>query len=218
MASQKRDFEDWGLELAEGIEKGIDTLTTPVAGFFEFLTDKVIDLTRKDILVKKNIHAPRKGDVIFAQRAIYCHYGIYTGKNKVIHYAKEDHVSWSKIAVEETSMYVFSKGDPVYAVPLPKKTAYLHSPRETVKRARSQLGKTDYNLIFNNCEHFAYWCKVGRYESSQVEDVCERIFNRRFEPLELKDEITLKVIDSMSDYLDEVTENISNLMERLSGD
>ncbi|MED5469005.1 MAG: NC domain protein, partial [Cyanobacteriota bacterium] len=25
-------------------------------------------------------------------------------------------------------------------------------------------------LLFNNCEHFANWCKTGRHRSSQVED------------------------------------------------
>ena len=33
-----------------------------------------------------------------------------------------------------------------------------------------RLGEQDYNLLFNNCEHFANWCKTGRHRSSQVED------------------------------------------------
>ena len=34
----------------------------------------------------------------------------------------------------------------------------------------SRLGEQRYNLLFNNCEHFAHWCKTGRHRSSQVED------------------------------------------------
>ena len=26
-------------------------------------------------------------------------------------------------------------------------------------------------MLFNNCEHFAHWCKTGRHRSAQVEDL-----------------------------------------------
>ena len=29
----------------------------------------------------------------------------------------------------------------------------------TLRRAMGRLGEQDYNLLFNNCEHFATWCK-----------------------------------------------------------
>jgi predicted ATPase len=48
---------------------------------------------------------------------------------------------------------------------------HLYSGRETVERARSRLGEDKYNLVFNNCEHFAVWCKTGVSESSQVSSV-----------------------------------------------
>ena len=44
----------------------------------------------------------------------------------------------------------------------------LYSGEETVRRARGELGKGGYNLLCNNCEHFAIWCKTGLKESSQV--------------------------------------------------
>lgn len=44
----------------------------------------------------------------------------------------------------------------------------IYSPDETVHRARSRIGEKDYNLLFNNCEHFALWCKTGISESFQV--------------------------------------------------
>ena len=40
----------------------------------------------------------------------------------------------------------------------------------TLQRAQSRLGEQSYNLLFNNCEHFAHWCKTGRHRSAQVED------------------------------------------------
>ena len=33
----------------------------------------------------------------------------------------------------------------------------------------SRIGEQRYNLLFNNCEHFASWCKTGRHQSGQVE-------------------------------------------------
>lgn len=39
---------------------------------------------------------------------------------------------------------------------------------ETVRRALSRLGEDDYNLLSNNCEHFATWCCIGESSSKQV--------------------------------------------------
>ena len=44
-----------------------------------------------------------------------------------------------------------------------------------VERALSQAGRRGYHLIFDNCEHFACWCVVGRDESRQVTVACERL-------------------------------------------
>lgn len=56
---------------------------------------------------------------------------------------------------------------------------HLYSPEETVERAESQLGKGEYNLIVNNCEHYAIWCKTGLHKSYQVEEVLKH-FKRFF--------------------------------------
>ncbi|KAF0196760.1 MAG: hypothetical protein FD169_739 [Bacillota bacterium] len=55
---------------------------------------------------------------------------------------------------------------------------HLYSPEETVERAESQLGKGEYNLAVNNCEHFAVWCKTGLHKSYQVDEVLKHF--RRF--------------------------------------
>jgi hypothetical protein len=93
----------------------------------------------------------------------------------------------------------------------------LYSPRETVKRAKSRTGSTDYNLVFNNCEHFALWCKTGRHESSQVKHVCQRLFNREFELDEARLEIAEKAFWAVSNFADAVEGKITDLMEHLAG-
>ncbi|MBR4175040.1 MAG: lecithin retinol acyltransferase family protein [Lachnospiraceae bacterium] len=52
---------------------------------------------------------------------------------------------------------------------------HLYSPEETVQRARSKLGEKQYNLVFNNCEHLAVWCKTGLSESRQINDLIRLI-------------------------------------------
>ena len=56
---------------------------------------------------------------------------------------------------------------------------HLYSPEETVARARSRLGETSYNLLTNNCEHFAIWCKTGVSESLQVNNMLGALLNNQ---------------------------------------
>ena len=41
--------------------------------------------------------------------------------------------------------------------------------QEVIEKARSAVGNSDYNLVFNNCEHFATWCMEGTMRSGQVD-------------------------------------------------
>lgn len=41
-------------------------------------------------------------------------------------------------------------------------------PEESARLALAGVGQKGYNLAFNNCEHFATYCKTGRKDSRQV--------------------------------------------------
>ena len=41
-------------------------------------------------------------------------------------------------------------------------------PAKVIKNARSKLGMFNYNALYNNCEHFAQWCKTGNRISYQA--------------------------------------------------
>ena len=41
----------------------------------------------------------------------------------------------------------------------------------------SRIGEQRYNLLYNNCEHFATWCKTGRHRSEQVDSFLDRARN-----------------------------------------
>ncbi len=93
---------------------------------------------------------------------VYQHHGIDIGNGNVIHYRKPSEI------IEQTSWDTFSKGDKVYIRQYPRGFSFL--PEVVLKRATSRLGENKYNLLFNNCEHFATWCKTGINESKQVLD------------------------------------------------
>ena len=53
--------------------------------------------------------------------------------------------------------------------------AGIYERDEIIERARQQLGLRGYDLLWNNCEHFATWCCRGSEESRQVLVACERL-------------------------------------------
>ena len=66
-------------------------------------------------------------------------------------------------------------------VPLGHERFYVVRHRNTlptdqiVSRAISQVGRSGYDLVFDNCEHFAMWCVLDRRESRQISVVYERL-------------------------------------------
>ena len=95
------------------------------------------------------------------QHGLYQHHGIDLGDGTVAHYLEGRQILRSPL--EE-----FSRGQAISVVPYAANTC---SPAgTTLRRALGRLGEQNYNLLFNNCEHFAHWCKTGRHRSAQVED------------------------------------------------
>ncbi len=95
------------------------------------------------------------------QHGLFNHHGIDLGDGTVAHYLEGREILRS-------SCEDFSRGQPLSVVPYPEGTC---SPTGvTLRRAMGRLGEQNYNLLFNNCEHFAHWCKTGRHRSSQVEN------------------------------------------------
>jgi hypothetical protein len=94
------------------------------------------------------------------QHGLFNHHGIDLGDGSVAHYLEGREILRSPTAE-------FSRGEPVSVVSYSEPC----SPTGvTLRRAMGRLGEQNYNLLFNNCEHFAHWCKTGRHRSSQVEN------------------------------------------------
>ncbi len=95
------------------------------------------------------------------QHGLFNHHGIDLGDGTVAHYLEGR-------AILRSALADFSRDQTPSVVAYPEGGC---SPAGvTLRRAMGRLGEQNYNLLFNNCEHFAHWCKTGRHRSSQVED------------------------------------------------
>lgn len=105
------------------------------------------------------------GDQVYAWREIagvpgmYEHHGI-DGGDEIIHYYKGGPIA----TVARTPREVFARGSRIFVKP--RSVAFL--PHIVVQRAESRLGEQQYDLLTNNCEHFANWCKTGRNDCEQL--------------------------------------------------
>ena len=97
------------------------------------------------------------------QHGLFHHHGIDLGDGTVAHYLEGREILRS-------STDDFSQGQPLSVI----EHAGASPTRVTLQRAMSRIGEQNYNLLFNNCEHFATWCKTGRHRSGQIDSVLER--------------------------------------------
>jgi Lecithin retinol acyltransferase len=107
-----------------------------------------------------------RGDQIYVMRplagvdSLYQHHGIDCGDGSVIHYYKPP----GDAVVTRTSYEIFARENPVYT----KQVNPSYVPDIVIERAESRLGERQYNLLTNNCEHFASWCKTGQSQCVQL--------------------------------------------------
>ena len=116
------------------------------------------------------INKPQPGDVLSVNRGLYKHYGVYVGNNTVVHFSggSGHELSARKACIRKTTLDDFSKDGEVQIETICAKS---FSRKETVMRALNAVGseKGKYALPWNNCEHFASWCRYGKKRSVQVE-------------------------------------------------
>jgi Lecithin retinol acyltransferase len=107
----------------------------------------------------------------------YAHFGIDMGDGTVIELASDHRgdpevvPNMETMLVRRTSLEDFSRNTDVYVVDVEDSL----DTSEVLRRAESKLGENAYCLVSGNCEHFARWCKVGKWESQQVNEVQERV-------------------------------------------
>jgi hypothetical protein len=114
---------------------------------------------------------------MYDHHAIFC--GEVGGENMVIEYAGMGGTGYSAIRFRPYDDFKRDRKVVLCSYP----TNY--SADEVIDRARSRMGEDEYDLVRNNCEHFAHWCTTGVSFSKQVNqrlNVCNTILNEAAYP------------------------------------
>ena len=116
----------------------------------------------------------KPGDMIRVALGSIYHYGIYVSDEEVIQFGYPPILrdkDKNNVVVVATSVDVFACGQIVEVGQL---NFHDHKkrfkPEIVIQNARNRLGEGGYNIIHNNCEHFAYECYTGEKYSSQEDE------------------------------------------------
>ena len=121
----------------------------------------------------------KPGDMIRVKLGILYHYGIFVTEDEVIQFGHPIRDRLAKeqgkdIQVFAGSISEFAAGNMVETARLSLKECLERiPPQKTIALARSRIGETGYDLLHNNCEHFANMCVFGRNRCSQTEQIME---------------------------------------------
>lgn len=96
------------------------------------------------------------GDHVRVWRGFYWHHAIVVGEDHVIEFGG----GAGGGPVRSTPIGAFARGGRIEIV--------VRGGPIAVWRAESQLGRSDFDLLLRNCEHFATWSSTGRWASGQV--------------------------------------------------
>ena len=121
---------------------------------------------------------PNMGDMIRVKTGQIYHYGIYVSDDEVIQFglapSQRSLINDSQIEVLSSDIDTFLCGGFLEVAVFDKKEKKKHrKAADVVSYARSRLGTKGYNIIYNNCEHFANECISGVRYSSQSDGLRE---------------------------------------------
>lgn len=123
---------------------------------------------------------PSAGDHIRVNRGLYYHHGIYADDFCVFHFASpsDNEMNPETARVLYTTLDDFLKGGILevreYTI---EENNKKREPKDVVDAAIKSIGEGGYNLLTNNCEHFANRCVFGEARSAQV-DAVKELFRR----------------------------------------
>ena len=111
----------------------------------------------------------RVGDHVKVRYNIYWHHGIVSNikPRMVIHYWVNDRQT--EPFIQESRFEEFMQDQSDYEVVCYCDT-YRFNHNDSHMIARQSLGQTKYNLLTNNCEHFATYCITGDLTSEQIKN------------------------------------------------
>ena len=117
------------------------------------------------------------GDMIRISFGNFYHYGIFVSEEEVIQFGLPPfdgllNRKFEDIAVCVSDIDTFSGGRVVEVASMEKSDkAKRLPPKKTVQRARERIGEKGYDILHNNCEHFARYCYLGEKRCEVTESV-----------------------------------------------
>lgn len=131
--------------------------------------------------MKWALSEPKLGDMIRVNTGLIFHYGIYVDDDRIIQFglppAARPGVKDCDVEVCTSDIGEFLRGGFLeVAIPDRKEEKKRLNPTKTVEYAKSRLGQRGYDVLRNNCEHFAYECFLGERRCTQT-DVLEAILS-----------------------------------------
>ncbi len=132
--------------------------------------------------MKWELTAPKSGDMVRVKVGSVYHYGVFVSEEEVIQFGfapiARQTLKDSEIEVCSADVDAFLCGGFLEVATLDKKEQkQRRKPKETVEVARSRLGEKGYNILYNNCEHFAYECVMGEKKCTQA-DAIRNLFRK----------------------------------------
>lgn len=120
------------------------------------------------------LKAAEYGDMVRVKLGSVYHYGIFVSESEVIQFgpppAGRALLKDSELEVCATDVYGFLCGGFMEVAEAERKEKKKRrSAEEIVASARARMGERGYNILYNNCEHFAYECAFGEKYCSQTE-------------------------------------------------
>ncbi|KAJ8382702.1 hypothetical protein SKAU_G00034800 [Synaphobranchus kaupii] len=140
----------------------------------------------------------QRGDLLEVPRTLFIHFGIYLGENKVAHMMPDimpvitnDKCQIQKMVTNKRLLLGVLSKNATIRVDTVEDFAYgskilLNNMdntlkmqplpnEEAAKRAEKLVGVIPYSLLWNNCEHFATYCRYGSPVSLQTDKFCESL-------------------------------------------
>ena len=121
---------------------------------------------------------PTRGCAVRVKVSFYHHYGIYVDDEHVIAFGLPDNsaIPPEEIAVISTPIDVFLAGGMLeVGVPTLQESFKQRSVKQVVAHAEAAIGRTGYNILHNNCEHFMNECLTGEHESEFLNSVRAKV-------------------------------------------
>ena len=145
---------------------------------------------------------PQYGDMVRVKSGHIYHYGVFVSESEIIQFGLAPTarmgVKDCDVAVCVSNETTFLHGGIMERAVLNEREISSRVPCEkTVEKARSRIGEKGYNILYNNCEHFAYECVMGVKKCTQTDDLRSMFHNMPIVDLyvtKIPDEVTLSPV------------------------